>query len=559
MVYWRSWFVFSTYIVSVLSYSCQFFRNIAAELSTNGLVFIENYILDLDRHFLADCLGSFDEPNSFSSWAFIGSNYSFGHNDLHIFLKVPNQEMMETLQSLGAFREKHIQWMFPHGTQFDFNLRLDSRVFIYKTSMDNVLVHEVYDILNQTRVNQRIGSYPDNMKLKSLVSRRQNLNGITLRGGRVDYRAMGRPELAGKFGLQHFDSLEKMLNFSTIPVYPKSGWWGNKLPNNEWDGIIKLLKDREVDISQELLSSTEDRDLVITISFGVSLDIVSLVARVSQENKANYWSYLEILVTSSWITYIVIMGITLGVMTLVFCEPWWDILGQLGQMSLMLGSSLNPRKWSQHVSFLWVFTLCFVMFAFYSALLTSTMTFSTATIDIKNFDDVHRLGYKVVSLESSMMQQFLATNSANSELQKLSGITVFCNMDEVEYALKTQDKTVGFMTNDLTFPGLVSIGDQYYKFPGGFAFPKDTELNEVFDNALLRLKEFGIIPPMPTVPHIRTLQNIASDPVPLEFAHVGILFSVLALGITFAFIVILLEYYHLTTNRFKWLNGKRHS
>eukprot|EP00094_Tigriopus_californicus_P012406 TCALIF_11993-PA protein Name:"Similar to grid2 Glutamate receptor ionotropic, delta-2 (Danio rerio)" AED:0.26 eAED:0.28 QI:0/-1/0/1/-1/1/1/0/466 len=457
--------------------------------------------------------------------------------------------MILTLEASGAFREKHIQWMFPHGTQFDFKLRLDSRVYIYEYVTDKIFIHEVYDILNYSRVCQEIGSYPDNMEFKSLVTRRRNLKGVTLRAGQVDFVAMGRPEFQGQFGGQHFDSLEKMMNFSTVSVFPKSGTWGTYFPNGEWNGVVGLLKEGEIDISMEILSSTEDREDFLTMAVAISSDIVTLVSKASRENKANVWSYLEILTIDVWIAYAGTMGFATYIISWAFSNYWLDSLGQLSQMSLMLSSSVTSREWSQQVAFLSIFTSCFLVFTFYTALLTSTMTYSTAPNEINSFEDVHLLGYKVVCVESSMIQQLLTSPNTTQELKKLSQVTVFYPLGEAENILDRMDKVVGLTITDQRFSdeGLVSIGDQTYTFEGSYAFPKNTDMKEVFDSALVKLKEFGLIPPVPQIPHIRTLQNIASnEPVALEIAHIGLLFGVLALGILLSFTLLLLEVLQFT-------------
>ena len=89
------------------------------------------------------------------------------------------------------------------------------------------------------------------------------------------------------------------MNFTYSILKPPDLQWGVQTNNGTWTGMIRMLKDKEIDIAPVHLTITSTRSQVISFSDPISNAHNSFFVK-SPGDSFNYMAYIEPLTVSSW-------------------------------------------------------------------------------------------------------------------------------------------------------------------------------------------------------------------------------------------------------------------
>ncbi len=154
------------------------------------------------------------------------------------------------------------------------------------------------------------------------------------------------------------------------------------------------------------------------------------------------------------------------------------------------------------LSCLW---LCFFAFQSYVADLTARMTARAPEVDVRSFQDVLDLGYRVHTPGGTVYESILANSAAGTSsaevyrdnLRVVNGEADDVAEELVRLAMSDRrnvafESTYSFLAEDRLKP-LLHFRE---KMVGqlGFGLRKDSEFKEVFDYHLIRIKQVGFVP-----------------------------------------------------------------
>ena len=299
-----------------------------------------------------------------------------------------------------------MRWMDDLST---FQLRLDSRLFLYKDDSEGILLYEAYSIFRGPIITRIYGSFNRTHGLfieqPEMWMRRSDLAGLKLTNGLLHWTAFNVFETAdngtellnvrGPMNsiLQH---LAMKLNFTVTNVYPKDGKWGS-LNGESWDGLVRDVMTDYIDISSAGLTMTEERSEAVDFSHTITTSYATLVARMRQGKETQFRVYVDIFPASVWI-FLAALCLTLGTALAAIEETRLHPLQGLifvARQTLQLGSDLTLRTKSGRILFMITSMFAYITFAYYTCDLTARMTLGPPENMIRSMADIIPLGYQV--------------------------------------------------------------------------------------------------------------------------------------------------------------------
>jgi ABC-type amino acid transport substrate-binding protein len=429
---------------------------------------------------------------------------------------------------------KKCVWLVPKELLSSFALRLDSHVFAYSPTSNNnsVLVEEAHSIRGgPTRIaplatwnaSSALFSYATGSSL-SLEERRSNLSGVLLRNAVKTYSPFvvvqngsdGSPIRATGFFPDVFQQLQKVLRFDVEYVLPPDNKWGALLPDGNYSGVIGQLARGEIDVSTVPLSVTMERSLVIDFSASIYVEKLTLLMRRPTGTALNLLGYLVIF---SWTTWGALAGsaVILSVAFAYFIHlnrfkeksRRKAVLAEVGSgletvnLSLIQhDGTVEPEALSARMLVLVTNLWSFLIFAFYTADLTSRLTSGPLQAGIKSFQDVLDLGYQMIVLKGSVYQDDLANANPSSILNKIYTKTMqnnskafYDNAPQGIAMLMENSKSVAFgVSSGFNDPNIISLDvNDALKDSTSFGFPKDSEFYDVLTHYLSKMQESGLM------------------------------------------------------------------
>jgi hypothetical protein len=94
--------------------------------------------------------------------------------------------------------------------------------------------------------------------------------------------------------------LAKQFNFTFVNISPKDRAWGAQDDDGNWNGLIRMLIDREADVVPCGLTQTVERSEVTDMSIPMIDECITLVAPVRKGVQTQLWVYTEIFPLGSW-------------------------------------------------------------------------------------------------------------------------------------------------------------------------------------------------------------------------------------------------------------------
>ena len=162
------------------------------------------------------------------------------------------------------------------------------------------------------------------------------------------------------------------------------------MPNGSWNGMVGMLAAGEAEICAAGLTITSERSEVLTFLHPVQRDVNAVWGQRPTGQAMNYWAFVDIFTGYAWL----VMGIAIVALTtlrfLIAVErsanvnSFFDALGMVLNSALLLDYNVQTTRGAQKVLIWFTRVTFFLVFAFYSGLLTSTMTF-TPPSTLKSF------------------------------------------------------------------------------------------------------------------------------------------------------------------------------
>ena len=339
-----------------------------------------------------------------------------------------NVALEENLPEFNEETLKNGYWLFPYTSvnQIKVKMRLDSKIFLYTFESDRIDVLEVYQVGTKTFENNvgyiNISSATFYESQADYWERRKNLQGSRIKvttKDLFDFHYLGtNGNYQGPFW-DIFYVLQQQTNFSIELVENSDGQWGVLSEDNEtWTGMVGMLQKREVDVAVVSLAFKSERLDVMDFSDPILKDKITLLSLNHRKRDLNLMAYIDMFTANSWI-FIGIVFICL-VLFLHALFRWQTpnrekltILRVMVVIALAFiqrgedESVVMPSR-ARRMAYFTIVMFATFLFASYSALLTSSMIFSTDSASISTFQDLIDRNYKLVMLGGTQQHnQFL--------------------------------------------------------------------------------------------------------------------------------------------------------
>ena len=340
----------------------------------------------------------------------------------------------------------------------NLELQFNTRLFCFAQGASGILLTELYAIKGM-RFSNIIGTWNKtqgiNVQIPNIWERRTDLDGVTIRATSIDttvsrlhffrYDESNSIIGGGGFFIEPLYYLALKLNFTMKFLPSIDGTFGSKSADGTWKtGMIGMLvKDQADLITAPVTCNLERATTAITCSFPLMDNEATLIAPVTETRIANVWAYLDIFTNQSWslcITLIIILAVLFTVLNAsgtnylhnVDDSENFNLINGLGLSMLylmQLSYDICSTTISSKILLLTAGMGCYLIFAYYGAVLTTTMTVTPKEPSIKSFDDVIRYEYNVIVAGSTSYHDLLKRALPGTGMHKIYYDTMEGNPD----------------------------------------------------------------------------------------------------------------------------------
>ena len=396
-------------------------------------------------------------------------------------------------------------WVVPMRYAKNLPLRLDNNIFFYDGNASaGYNVYESYAIKGKNPVTKMLFQWHYGEESIPLLSptmdRRSNLNGVVLRDSWVDPRNESRV-VHGDMFYDIMLTLEERLNFTFEFVSPKPGKFGKRFPNGTWNGIVGMLIEDDIDLIAGLMVS-EQRLSTLDFTWPIYDLKITLLSSKSQTPRLNAWVYVNVFPVAAWVSGFAILIVAALCFSVSCHETITQSITLMGRLFLQIGYEL-PIKGYASRGLLMTAALCLNMiFMYYTSDLTANMTASPKEPDVKSFDDVEQLGYKVYGPPEGRLTANVLKNAPEESAMKRIYQNKYIIVEDLQQDMEGLAKKMidgeiqpGFIW---TFPrnnmkNLIALDVlEAVDTPKTLAFNKDSELFALFNHEVLKMIESGI-------------------------------------------------------------------
>ena len=429
----------------------------------------------------------------------------------------------------------------------------------HPVEQSNYIVEEIYAYKNLVSMKKRnkIGEWSLETgftvtEQSDLWQRRSNLNGYPLRttfskngltGKELtfDEESGGLLEKGGKIS-DIFFALRDICNFS-VEYYPTpDGFYGREISPGRWNGMIGVLMEDKADVAVGYIAITKERSEVVDFSVSIDEAITDVIIPTTVFANFDFWAYIKLFNFRAW----VVLGLMIALLTAGLYKEFGLVkslnIFLLGLMQLEYFGE-NPKRKSVKMIIFIGFLFGFMIFQFFTAHLTSLMTFPTPTQPIKRFKDINTLGYKVMVFKQS------ATHAAlmNADPDSSFGLIYKDNFDEnfspqierreiiKQLKINPQSVHIGQFSpfyDDLVKEVMPLKVEDRTVINVAFPFRRDSELLQLFNYHLLKLDESGVLHKLHLDYGVKPQQTAnAGQFLILGFQNLIFLFSIIFIGI----------------------------
>lgn len=403
-----------------------------------------------------------------------------------------------------------------------FKLRRDSRLF---------LIH--YDelwILSEARKCQleKLGTISldgfvwNPSTVQDFLDRRMDLRGLHLKVAYQQSRVYQDFKLNRGYNVEIFSQLQKWLNFTYTAYEPVNDTkYGSEVTTGIFNGLIGQVQRLEADIAVADLTIEKSRREVVEFTYPVKVIFKALL--IQHPGKASALdSYVRVISPSAWmalVLYLLIMSLTF---TFLFTNWRQQFpLKVLKALAIMAQYIARPEKTYEsqwiHSKILTMVALLsgFLIFAHYNALLTSFLTVNNVQMPIESLDDLLHHPSLKLSINKDTALELIMSSSPNTSIlgklfdkkvkgQKFGSIVTYDDnrrLTEVSYEAMAQDYAIESSDYHLSDPLFTDYPCKITDVPKvklftelyAYALPKNSDLLKIFNRALKRMDETGLI------------------------------------------------------------------
>ncbi len=456
--------------------------------------------------------------------------------DEKLLVAVTEENSCTDLLQLKLGFRSNVNWLTNQlnvTTEVPKQLRLDSNWYSVQDLDNGVLtVQEHYRVKQGPVITNTLGSWTNesglDIKVPGKWERRSDLMGAILINTVLTYV----PFSIVSEDFQDFDgftadiffALKKSLNFTYSLTSPLDEEWGllkqDANGSSYWSGMVGQLALKQADLCTAALSIRRDRQEVIDFTTAALEELVTLIVAKSPATRhVDMMTYLVALRPMSWVVLFMFCIVVLFICSTIMIVGTVDklscsaISGELKysvallyRSFLQLGSDIPERpSWAFRLFFTTTSIWCFLMFQLYTGNMTASMTADSSFTSMKSFQDVIQTEFNVISGEGAATESFYQqapTDSAMGQIYKKR--LRLLNMGE------------GYVDQfvDMVRSGKSVIYESIYPFLGhgdlrvlmgfqdkittqvGIGLQKDSELKDLFDYHIVKLRETGFMAKM---------------------------------------------------------------
>ena len=424
---------------------------------------------------------------------------------------------------------------------------IDSTFYVYqekspKEENSHVYVYEVYrrmvEMMSQDEGHNKSqppsvssliikywGIWQGGFGIKStntdIWDRRADLTGITLRCATADsppYQVMtplhgekeGQVKING-YMADIWNDLQRITNFSYV-MYPSiDGSWGSLQDGGNWSGQIGMILRNEVDFAIADFIPTSDRLAVVEFSISLSRARISMYIE-SPSQGAGWATFINPLSNWTWVITFITICVSSCCISITYYvskhyshfdiehphdfELTFSFFMSIASM-FQQGTEREPKRFSTRIATIAILFASLVVFAAYSASLTSFLAIFKVTLPFTDLPTMyHGTNFKIGSVKNTVFDTMFKTGSEfdkklfNERYEFVSNIK--------EGIQKSLDENYGFIWDTYGLAALVGQKCTHVAIPkavmtsvGVFLMKKKSPCKNMFNYFLLKLQESG--------------------------------------------------------------------
>ncbi|TRY75773.1 hypothetical protein TCAL_07029 [Tigriopus californicus] len=381
----------------------------------------------------------------------------------------------------------------------------------YDPVVDTFKISEVYRIKKVHLRRQEVALY--NPRTDSITGegniwvRRANLTGITLvnlvlpwAGGREQVLPEGDDESSLRVIGEYHDLIydfQNIMGFRLINRRPFDLEFGSNLENGTWSGILGELNTNQADLSSVAYANHDGRKGVVDFSASLGPVQSVLLMSASQGPEWTVWPYVRPFSVLVWGAYLAsIVGLVLALYLTGSESP----VGTVLVFVIQRGDFGQTRSVSERGALMCLGILTFVMFAHYSAILTTNLTILDDPNPLDTFEEVYQKGKQLIFEKGEVVELILKDAPPGSVENQLYVETVKDNpqalvksVPEAIAAVLEDSNKVYYSAIGPPIPGTQShliLSNQMYAMT--LPFPPTSEFRLLFNFYIERIKESGL-------------------------------------------------------------------
>ncbi|XP_067681602.1 glutamate receptor-like [Haliotis asinina] len=368
-------------------------------------------------------------------------------------------------------------------------------------------------------------------------------------------------------------SMVDAINFTYTIEEVEDGEWG-AIVNGSWTGLVRQLKDREIDIALADIGIHASRDVVMDYVYpSYKTEVIDILYRIHNESELS----LKQLTTPLQPVALLSIALCLGIVTVLFVlveyadgvrpktfplllwEAAWYMIGSI----LSQGGSLRPKSCSGRVlvSSWWLF--CLVFAAMYSATLTVSFCVQRKVVPFTSLEQlVQDSDYTWGMFDGSINTLLFGTSDNPLYKETYNRLMEFAQKDpsvlskDIESHLhKVINSKYAFISSRNTLEVMVErapegvvltmVGENIHPSGVALGVPTDSPLLPELQWVMRNIKETGIMEHWVdkywnTTPSTATTAfQLGGEPLPLK--KLSRIFFIVGLGLSTALVMLVVE------------------
>ena len=535
---------------------------------------------DQDTNELANHLASIHPHRQQDGLIFVGSQ---GHEKL----------LKQLSEGAPSILTLNYPVFMPISYQKDIQLRLDSNIYFYRDiDISNYEVYDIFAVKAGPDIALEVGkwNFDDGMTLSKSMNRwnrRTNLQQTIFINCLVDYPPWAQltkdkhGNINGSKGYFQ-DMVFYITDKLNLTVETKEHPWAMKLlDNGSWTGAMGLLQRQEVDTVSTGFGINVQRSKYIDYPIATNKEAVTLIAAIPKSASPNVWVYVKVFGLTQWMIFIMFLVLMVIALSLILAlsddKSGWDFgtkrgtnqnyqldsassaLAMVCLYVLQMGSHTNSTKLAPRLLTFTMSILTLLFFVFYTGDITAQMTSGPSSIPIKNFEDVVKHDYKVVT-HTPFYERLLAGSkpgSAKHEIYTNNFKRTKDKYDSMNAVIQDPDlKTLfyAYPSNiNPTTPQEKILTDQAFGLKmddsvnayASLGLQKNSEFTQIFSHYILKALEGGEFKRLFRSYYIDlfTKENFEmTEAQPLRLNNVMFCFTCLGFGICISLIKVMMEF-----------------